>query len=294
MTFEKPKYTEYKNRADETSHKIAKAKHDTVPDDSTWPEVDKNEWLDWKATWEKSYQIQDFFTEDEVEWFTDRMFRHHTDRRIKDSGTLHFFDNMGEIVDHFFDKFQSIMPELQKGDMSHTGNFVFSTNPYNVHIDTGSRSYKDTSPGCVPYKQIIIPLWVSPMGGMSATAVYKQRAISYGTNFVRGFNKEFRTDVWRSVKDYSVVPLFNVDGSPVTDLEKLFDNEVYNDWLTNVPYLSLTGLEAEGFYNWDRRSIIVFDRCCLHSGTDFIKYGTKSKAGLTIMTNYTPTNPKQE
>ena len=65
----------------------------------------------------------------------------------------------------------------------------------------------------------------------------------------------------------------------------MFDNQVYKNWLTNVPYTSLTGLEAEGFYNWDRRSIIVFDRCCLHSGTDFTKYGTKSKAGLTIMTN---------
>ncbi len=285
MSFEKPKYVEYKNRADNASHNIAKAKHDTTPNDETWPEVGLHEYPHWKKTWESSFQIQDFFTEDEVEWFTDRMFRHHTDRRIKDSGTLHFFDNMGEIIDHFFDKFQSIMPELQKGDMSHTGNFVFSTNPYNVHIDTGSRHYRDHDPNYVPYKQIIIPLWVSPMGGMSATAIYKQRAISYGTNFVRGFQKEFRTDVWRSVKDYSVVPLFNVDGSPVTDLEKLFENEVYVDWLTNVPYDSLTGLEAEGFYNWDRRSIIVFDRCCLHSGTDFTKYGTKSKAGLTIMTN---------
>ena len=64
---------------------------------------------------------------------------------------------MGEIIDHFFDKFQSIMPELVKGDRSHTGNFVFSTNPYNVHIDTGSRHYRDHDPNTVPYKQIIIP-----------------------------------------------------------------------------------------------------------------------------------------
>ena len=127
MSIEKPKYVEYKNRADGASHNIAKAKHDTAPNDETWPEVGLHEYPHWKQTWQESFQIQDFFTEDEVEWFTDRMFRHHTDRRIKDSGTLHFFDNMGEIVDHFFDKFQSIMPELQKGDMSHTGNFVFST-----------------------------------------------------------------------------------------------------------------------------------------------------------------------
>ena len=294
MRFEKPKYVEYKNHADIKSHFIAKAKHDTIPDDETWPEVDPKEYNNWKATWEKSYQIIDFFTEDDVEWLTDRMFRHHTDRRIKDSGTLHFFDTMGEIVDHFFDKLHPLMPKLEKGDRTHTGNFVFSTNPYNVHIDTGSRGYKDLSEGCVPYKQIIIPLWVSPMGGMSATAVYKQRAISYGTNFVRGFKKEFRTDVWRSVKDYRQVPLFNLDGTPMGQFEKPFNMETYTDWLTNVPYESLTGLDVEGFYNWDRRSIIVFDRCCLHSGTDFIKYGTKSKAGLTIMTNYKPTNPMQE
>ena len=287
MQFDKPIYIDYKNRADSSSHNIAKAKHDTIPDDSTWPEVGLHEYPHWKATWGEPQQIQDFFTEDEVEWFTDRMFRHHTDRRIKDSGTLHFFDNIGEIVDHFFEKFQSLAPELVKGDRSHTGNFVWSHNPYNVHIDTGSRHYRDLDPNTVPYKQFVIPLWVSPMGGMSATALFKARAISYGTNFVRGYSKEFRTDVWRSVKDYSVVPLFNVDGSPIADLEKPFDKEVYEDWLTNVPYESLTGLEADGFYHWDRRSIIMFDRCSVHSGTDYIKYGTKSKAGLVIMTNRT-------
>ena len=63
MTFEKPKYVEYKNHADIKSHFIAKAKHDTIPDDETWPEVDPKEYNNWKATWEKSYQIIDFFTE---------------------------------------------------------------------------------------------------------------------------------------------------------------------------------------------------------------------------------------
>ena len=44
MTFEKPKYVEYKNHADIKSHFIAKAKHDTIPDDKTWPEVDPKEY----------------------------------------------------------------------------------------------------------------------------------------------------------------------------------------------------------------------------------------------------------
>ena len=37
-------------------------------------------------------------------------------------------------------------------------------------------------------------------------------------------------------------------------------------------------------YNWDRGSIIAFDRCQAHSGMDFPKYDVTMKAGLSLMT----------
>ena len=69
-----------------------------------------------------------------------------------------FSATIAAIEDKFFDKWKSVIPELESTGIWE-GNFVLTASPYNLHIDTGRPEYL-IDRGLVPGRQIIIPLWV--------------------------------------------------------------------------------------------------------------------------------------
>ena len=266
-------------------------KLDTDPEEKIDFEVDPELHDAWKASWADSFQIQNFMDEDELEWLKEHMLKRYNRMRVKESGTLHFFSDNAAIEDKFFDKWKTVIPELEKTGIWE-GNFVMTASPYNLHIDTGRPEYL-IDRGLVPGRQIIIPLWVGHINKEfkgtdktppAGTVIFKNRFIKYGTNFAKSDNK-YDTDVFYTVRNYDNLTCYHQDGSIWdVDWNKKFDEDLRDKYLRHYPARWLDGFEFENMYNWDRGSIIAVDRCQAHSGMDFPKYDVTMKAGLSLMT----------
>lgn len=274
-----------------SQEQIAKLNTDISVEDKIDVEVDVATHDAWKASWGESFQIQNFFDHDELEWLTDLMYRHHHKRRVKDTGTLHFWSDNTAIENKFFDKLKTVIPELENTN-NWEGNFVQTSSPYNLHIDTGRPDWV-MEKKLVPGKQIIIPLFVGHINKEyrnlnkippCGTAIFNNRFIKYGTNFAKSDDK-YNTDVFYTVKDYDKLTCYNKDGSiKDVDWNKPIDDELYKKWFTHFPKRWLDGMELENVYQWDRGSLIVFDRCQAHSGINFMANQITMKCGLSLMT----------
>lgn len=270
---------------------IAKLDTDISAEEKVDVEVDPNTHDAWKSSWGDSFQIQNFFDHDELEWLTDLMYRRHHKRRVKESGTLHFWVDNEAVETKFYDKLKEVIPELEDTHQWE-GNYVMTGSPYNLHIDTGRPDWV-MKKGLVPGKQIIIPLFVGHINKEfkgtdnlpgCGTAVFNNRFIKYGTNFAKSDNK-YDTDVFYTVRNYDNLTCYNKDGS-VKDVNwnTPIDDDIYKKYFTHYKKSWLDGFELENVYQWDRGSLIVFDRSQAHSGINFMANQVTIKCGLTLMT----------
>tara|TARA_B100000959_G_scaffold267901_1_gene311947 strand:- start:5183 stop:6034 length:852 start_codon:yes stop_codon:yes gene_type:complete len=249
-----------------------------------------------KSLWKKeSYQVKNFFKEDEIQWLVNFMFRMHNNRRIKECGTLHFMNDFEPIQEKIGPKLKELEPDLL---LEHwEGNFVLTATPYNLHIDTGRPDfYKRINkyrPMYVPHKQFVIPLFVChtnpefkgtdkvPLAG---TAIFKNRFLRYGTNFAKS-SKTYGTDVFHTVTNYEDLTSYNIDGSVANvDWSKPFDEDLRKKYIDHFPKQWLDGFELENVFQADVGSVIVWDRAQAHSGTHFIKQGVTLKSMLVLQT----------
>ena len=60
------------------------------PEQKVLHKVDEVDIPLWKSSWGNSANHTNVFSEDDLEWLTDQMYRHHEFRRVKQNGTLHF------------------------------------------------------------------------------------------------------------------------------------------------------------------------------------------------------------
>ena len=253
------------------------------PEQKVLHKVDEVDIPLWKSSWGDSANHKNVFSEDDIEWLTDQMYRHHEFRRVKQNGTLHFKSNINAIKEKFWNKFLSYIPEIEDTD-DWKGNFFLTSTPYNLHIDTGNPDeYKNPYPG----KQIIIPIFVCWTGSdtkpLSGTALMKQRFTMYGTNFAKS-DKKYDTNVNYTVRDYSNLTAYDKYGAVSNNWDQSFDTETREKYFTHFNKRWLDGFELEAVHDWERGNMIVFDRCQAHSGVDFVKAGVTLKAGLTLMT----------
>lgn len=245
----------------------------------------------WKETWGQSYQVENFFSENDLEWLTDFMFKEHSSRRVKECGTVHFFCENRKIQDRFYDRLKSVIPELEN-DVDWEGNFLLTSSPYNLHIDSGRPKLLEK--GIIPSKQIIIPLFVCHVNKEfkdtdsipdAGTGIFKNRFIKFGSNFAKS-DENYSTDVFFTVRQYSELTCYMEDGSIWdVDWNKPFDIEIYEKYFSHFPRQWLDGFELENVFNWNRGSLIVFDRSQAHSGINFQNNRVTMKAGLSFMTN---------
>ncbi len=245
----------------------------------------------WKKSWGESFQIENFFSEAELEWLTDLMYKGHQKRRTKECGTLHFFVDNALIEEKIYEKIKAVVPELER-TQAWEGNFLITSSPYNLHIDTGRPQMGEHQ--LIPGKQIIIPLFVGHTNKLyknsdkmpeAGTAIFKNRFIKYGSNFAKS-DAQYQTDVYFTVRDYSQLQCYQADGKPWTvDWNRPIDGGIHQRYFSHFPKQWLDGFELDKVFNWNRRSLIVFDRSQAHSGINFPANGVNMKAGLSLMTN---------
>jgi hypothetical protein len=266
-------------------------KLETDPNKKMNQEVPKNQHEIWKKTWGESYVIKDCLSHDDLEWLTDLMYRRHHKRRVRECGTLHYWVDNETIQLKFYDKLKEHIPELD-ANSPWEGNYVITSTPYNLHIDTGRADWV-MQKECIPGKQLVIPLFachinkefkgtdkIPPCG----IATFKNRFIRYGTNFSKTSEK-YETDVFDTVCNYNTLECFNIDGSKwEVDWNKPFDSKLREKYFTHYKKEWLDGFELENIFNYNRGDVVVFDRSQAHSGIDFMKHQITMKGMLSLMT----------
>ena len=162
-----------------------------------------------------------------------------------------------------------IEPLIDEDETVEEVMFQESTVSFQVHVDSGYNNPSVT-------RGIIIPL-VCEVG---STVFFNNYWQGDAAKFVRS------EDPYQHVED-SHKQITNKD-QRITDYSKIvnytdqpFDKEIYNRYLTHVPYENLHGLTVDRIVNWSPGDIIVFDRKQLHCASNEHDH----KIGLSVFTN---------
>ena len=148
--------------------------------------------------------------------------------------------------------------------------FNESTISFQIHVDSG---YKNP----LVNKGIIIPLKCD----RGSTVFFDNYWYKDASKFVRSedpYASVKDKDKQITSKDQRITDYRNIVGYN----DKPFDNQVYNLYLTHIPYENLHGLTTDRVVPWVPGDVIVFDRNQLHCASNEHDH----KIGMTVFTNY--------
>ena len=138
--------------------------------------------------------------------------------------------------------------------------------PHIVHNDDYHEKIYDI------YKTVVLPLEVSKPTNF---VVFDQYYLDGPVKCFKGWKDVPETYYNKSLTDYS--DIVNITDEP-------FDKQIYNEYLTHVPYESLHGLTVESIVRWQPGDAITFDMGKLHSAANFKVHEIDYKIGYSIFT----------
>lgn len=161
------------------------------------------------------------------------------------------------------------------------GNYFNVGEPHIIHADTG------TSPTCALYKIIVIPLCIVKDDQTNLNyneitlSVMSQRWYNQAAFFIRGENEDV---VNRKKKEYNI-PIIDYD-DVFLKTNKSFPMDLYDRAFDHIQYSHFENMSILETFKWRPGDILTFDRSNIHVASNFIKYGAKSKIGLTFFLEY--------
>jgi len=138
--------------------------------------------------------------------------------------------------------------------------------PHIVHNDDYHEKIYDI------YKTVVLPLEVSKPTNF---VVFDQYYLDGPVKCFRGWKDVPETYYNKSLTDYTDI---------VGYTDEPFNKQIYNEYLTHVPYESLHGLTVESIVRWQPGDAITFDMGKLHSAVDFKAQDIDYKIGYSIFT----------
>lgn len=148
------------------------------------------------------------------------------------------------------------------------GNYFKTKTPFVIHTDTPHEK------NIVPFKNVLIPLTTG--GGNCYTVFLKQRHFGVGAHFLRSKKyKDFTPDKNIKITNYEHLEYYT---------GKDFDKDIYEQYLTHMPYDNLYGLSFETAIEWKVGDIMIFDATQLHCSNNFTNQ-TEEKHALSLFTN---------
>ena len=138
--------------------------------------------------------------------------------------------------------------------------------PHIIHNDDYHEKVYDI------FKTVVIPLEISKPTNF---VVFDQYYLDGPVKCFRGYENVPETYYNKILTDYSDI---------VGYTDKPFNKQIYNEYLTHIPYDALHGLTVESIVRWQPGDAITFDMGKLHSAVDFISHGIDYKIGYSIFT----------
>ena len=236
-----------------------------------------------------------FFNQEELDWIRGYAFSCCDSTRHNEDGTVFLHGNLAGIYEKFADKINNILPGAENSPTV-SGNFYITASPYGLHNDNVRlcdwedsliSEQKDSSERrWVPWRNIIIPLYVAPNNTPSEAVFFTQRHIDFACIFHH--NHEGGTySGYPIARDYSVLQFYGTDGNPIDKKMNLieYDEDHYQKYLSlNTSKRRLTGMTPELTCDWTPGSIMIFDSAQLHATNNGQRGNAKwfSKMGLLL------------
>jgi hypothetical protein len=243
----------------------------------------------WKTNLSECFQVDDFFSKEEISWMIDFMWREHSSTTIKESGTMLFkIKNKHTIIaDKFSDRFKRLINK-DFSKKHYGGNFYLTLHPYALHADSMSEEESSIfDHKLIPLKHFVIPLFVTPSKNEdlhSGLICFRERVLNYGTIFCQGFKKDSVKGYWKDVYSHDDIEFYDLEkGSRKYNKENNWqDQKIYDEYLSFLPKENLTDLHIEKILPWKIGSIMVIDPTQIHCSADHRKNNTKTKCGLAF------------
>ena len=166
----------------------------------------------------------------------------------------------------WFEPVQKFVDKLIGESLVWGSNIFRAEYPHIVHNDDYHEKVYDI------FKTVVIPLEISKPTNF---IVFDQYYLDGPVKCFKGWKDVPDSYYNKSLTDYS--DIFNITDKP-------FDKQIYNEYLTHVPYESLHGLTVESIIRWQPGDAITFDMGKLHSATNFAEHGIDYKIGYSIFT----------
>ena len=138
--------------------------------------------------------------------------------------------------------------------------------PHIIHNDDYEEKIYDI------FKTVVIPLEISKPTNF---VVFDQYYLDGPIKCHRGYSNIPESFYNKSLTDYSDIVNFT---------DKPFNEAIYKEFLTHVPYEALHGLTVESIVRWQPGDAITFDMGKLHSAVNFKEHNIDYKIGYSIFT----------
>lgn len=162
-----------------------------------------------------------------------------------------------------------------------TGNFFRTRTPYTLHADTGC------DPDLKPGRIVVFPLNIVVKEDCEYIEEYNRFSIMdqqwYGqaASFVKGnydIVKNNGHSYMKPIVEYST-NMHNIADTP-------FDKDRFEDAFGHLRYEYFDGLSERACVSWRPGDIMTFDRCDIHTPTNFLKANVIEKEAVTFFLEY--------
>lgn len=171
-----------------------------------------------------------------------------------------------EGLQEWFEPVQKFVDNLIGESLVWGSNIFRVEKPHIIHNDDYHEKIYDI------FKTIVIPLEISKPTNF---VVFDQYYLDGPVKCFKGYENVPETYYNKILTDYSDI---------VGYTDEPFNKQIYNEYLTHVPYDALHGLTVESIVRWQPGDAITFDMGKLHSAVDFISQGIDYKIGYSIFT----------
>lgn len=242
------------------------------------------------STKAKAYNLM--FSQDELDWIRGFAFTSCAVARYNQNGTVFISGNLEAVYKQFKDRIDEIIPGAENSPVV-GGNYFVTNDQYGLHNDsTRLVDWKNSLQSVpedanqrrfVPWRNVIIPLYVTPDNTTSQGVFFNERHIDFAHVYNHGHKGDIAT-TYPIARDYSQIQFHGLDGNPIPreNNTKEYNEEHYKKYLDYTPKRRLSGLTPELTCNWEPGRPIVFDAVQLHATNKGNDVKWTSKMGLLL------------
>jgi len=240
----------------------------------------------------KAQSYSQMFDQDELNWIRGYAYTSCTVVRHNDNGTVFISGNLQGVYEKFADKINSIIPGAEHSPVV-GGNYFVTNDQYGLHNDSTRLADWENSLKAVPadaeqrrwvpWRNIIIPIYVTPQHTPSDAVFFNERHIDFAHVYNHGHKGEIAT-TYPVARDYSQIQFHGLDGQPIDKSlnTKEYDEQHYQQYLNYTPKRRLSGLHPELTCEWTPGCPIVFDAVQLHATNKGRNTKWTTKMGLLL------------